>query len=36
MLIFGERRGATGGNVAGSVPDGIIGIFHWYKISLNL
>jgi len=28
----GPRCCATNGKVAGSIPDGVIGIFHWHKI----
>jgi hypothetical protein len=34
MYNYGERDGAVGwGEVAGSIPDGVIAIFHWHNPS---
>jgi hypothetical protein len=31
--FIGVHRGATNGDVAGSIPDGVTGTFHWYNPS---
>ena len=33
IYIYGVRDGASSQNVAGSIPDGVIGIFHWHYTS---
>ena len=33
IRIMGARGGATSRKVAGSIPDGVIGIFHWHNPS---